>query len=96
MSKVCQECGKRPVSGVRYKRRGKAKAEGGVGRKIVGKTKRTFKPNIQAIRVHTPEGTHRTVRLCAACLRTLTHKGRLPQMGALRKTVRRAHVYTGE
>ena len=96
MSRICDECGKHPVAGIRYKRRGKAKAEGGVGRKIVGKTKRRFKPNIQTVRVTTADGTHRTVRLCAACLRTLTHKGRLARLGALRKTVRKEHLHAGD
>ncbi len=37
MSRFCEGCGKGPLTGMRYKRRGLAKAKGGVGRKIVGK-----------------------------------------------------------
>ena len=96
MSRVCEECGKRPAAGTAYKRRGKAKAEGGVGRKIVGKTKRRFIPNLQKIRVTSAEGTHRTARLCAKCLRTLTRKGRLTRLGAIRKTVSKKFMYAGE
>ena len=38
------------MTGRAYARRGRAKYLGGVGRKITGKTKRTFKPNIQRVR----------------------------------------------
>jgi large subunit ribosomal protein L28 len=50
MSRVCHFTGKRTVSGRRYGHRGKAKYLGGVGRKVTGKTKRKFKPNIQKVR----------------------------------------------
>jgi large subunit ribosomal protein L28 len=50
MSRVCYFTGKRTLSGRTIKRRGKAKHLGGVGRKITGKTKRKFKPNIQKVR----------------------------------------------
>ena len=50
MSRVCYFTGKRTQAGRSYARRGKAKYLGGVGRKITGKTKRKFKPNIQKVR----------------------------------------------
>lgn len=50
MSRVCYFTGKRTKSGRTYARRGKAKYLGGVGRKITGRTKRKFKPNIQKVR----------------------------------------------
>jgi len=50
MSRVCHFTGKRTKVGRSYARRGKAKYLGGVGRKVTGKTKRTFKPNIQKVR----------------------------------------------
>jgi large subunit ribosomal protein L28 len=50
MSRVCHFTGKRTTVGRSYARRGKAKYLGGVGRKVTGKTKRTFKPNIQKVR----------------------------------------------
>ncbi len=96
MSRICQECGKFPVFGIKYKRRGKAKAKGGVGRKIVGKTRRQFFPNLQNLKVVLPGGTHETIRLCTACLRTLTRKGRLPKLGEVRKAASRKHVFAGE
>jgi len=70
MSRVCEGCGKRPTSGVKYERRGLAKAKGGVGQKVVGKTLRTFKPNIQKVRVRTQNGTVTRMRLCARCLKS--------------------------
>lgn len=50
MSRVCPITGKRTTVGRSYARRGKAKYLGGVGRKVTGKTKRTFKANIQKVR----------------------------------------------
>jgi len=47
MPRVCAFTGRQTSSGRTYKHRGKAKYLGGVGTKITGKTKRTFKPNIQ-------------------------------------------------
>ena len=51
MPRQCAISGKRTTFGRQYSRRGLAKAKGGVGKKITGKTSRTFKPNIQKIRV---------------------------------------------
>ena len=51
MPRVCAISGKRTTIGRQYTRRGLAKAKGGVGKKITGKSSRTFKPNIQKIRV---------------------------------------------
>ena len=50
MSRVCHFTGKRTRAGRSISRRGKAKYLGGVGRKITGRTKRKFKPNIQKVR----------------------------------------------
>ncbi len=50
MSRECYFTGKKTISGRSYAHRGKAKYLGGVGRKITGKTKRKFKPNIQKVR----------------------------------------------
>ena len=50
MARECFFLGKRTRSGNRYSRRGKAKYLGGVGRKVTGKTKRKFRPNIQRVR----------------------------------------------
>jgi large subunit ribosomal protein L28 len=50
MSRKCPLTGKKTRAGRSYSRRGKAKYLGGVGRKVTGKTKRTFKPNMQRVR----------------------------------------------
>lgn len=50
MPRVCYYTGKKTRAGRQYTHRGKAKYLGGVGRKVTGKTKRTFQANIQRVR----------------------------------------------
>ena len=50
MSRTCPFTGKKTQAGRQITRRGKAKYLGGVGRKITGKTKRKFRPNMQRVR----------------------------------------------
>jgi len=50
MSRVCYFTGRRTHAGRSISRRGKAKYLGGVGRKVTGVSKRTFKPNTQRVR----------------------------------------------
>jgi large subunit ribosomal protein L28 len=50
MSKTCEFLDKQVRFGGSITRRGKAKYLGGVGRKITGKSRRKFKPNIQRVR----------------------------------------------
>ena len=69
MSRICELCGRRPSRGMSISRRGLAKVKGGVGRKITGSTKRSFKPNIQRIRV-VWEGRARRMKVCTTCLRS--------------------------
>lgn len=90
MSQVCEKCGKRPVSGKSYARRGLAKAKGGVGRKITGKTNRRFVPNIQIVRVKEDNGTVRRARLCTKCLKDGLRKGTITK--ATRKPRARKEV----
>jgi large subunit ribosomal protein L28 len=80
MSQQCQVCGKKPVVGNSVTTRGKAKYLGGVGTKVTGITRRTFKPNLQTVRITTPDGVNRTARVCTRCLRS----------GAVVKRVRNA------
>ena len=49
MPRVCEFTGRKTSAGNTYTHRGKAKYLGGVGTKITGKTKRTFRPNIQTV-----------------------------------------------
>ncbi|MFB3065193.1 MAG: 50S ribosomal protein L28 [Planctomycetota bacterium] len=51
MPRVCAISGKKTTHGRQYTKRGLAKAKGGVGKKITGKSARQFKPNIQRVRV---------------------------------------------
>ncbi|MFN4260762.1 MAG: 50S ribosomal protein L28 [Gemmataceae bacterium] len=68
MGMQCPICGKKPAIGNKISRRGKAKYLGGVGRKVTGITKRTFKPNLQRIKVDM-NGTVTRVRVCVKCIR---------------------------
>ncbi|MCS7306234.1 MAG: 50S ribosomal protein L28 [Thermoguttaceae bacterium] len=70
MARECQICGKRAVMGNQITTRGKAKYLGGVGKKITGISPRQFRPNLQRIRITTPNGTHKRIRICTQCLRT--------------------------
>jgi len=50
MVKTCVFTGKKASLGNMYSRRGKAKYLGGVGRKVTGKSRRQFKPNLQRVK----------------------------------------------
>ena len=71
-------CGKGPGKGNTVTHRGRAKYLGGVGVKTTGISARRFKPNLRTVRVTTPNGTHKTVRICTKCIRS----------GAVTKTIR--------
>ena len=78
MALQCEMCGKKPSMGNQVELRGKAKYLGGVGTKITGISRRKFKPNLQSIKVSTPNGSVKTMRVCTRCIRT----------GTIRKAVR--------
>lgn len=80
MPRECEICGKRTTVGFRYARRGLAKYKGGVGRKITGRTKRRFLPNLQRVRA-VVGGVRRRVRICSRCMKS----------GKLLKPVRRVY-----
>lgn len=67
MSRVCELCGKKTEVGNQIERRGLAKWKGGVGRKITGKTKRKFKPNLQMVRVKI-NGSVKRIKVCTRCI----------------------------
>ena len=69
MARRCEICGKGPSVGNKIERRGLAKRKGGVGRKITGKTKRRFLPNLQSVKVKWNGGT-RKMRVCTRCIRS--------------------------
>ncbi len=68
MTMKCAITGKKPSKGYKYARRGKAKYLGGVGRKVTGKTKRRFKPNLQRIKVEV-NGVVKRVRVSVSAIR---------------------------
>jgi large subunit ribosomal protein L28 len=69
MSHICDLCGRRPTRGYSIARRGLAKKKGGVGRKITGRTKRSFRPNVQRVRALW-QGRARRLKVCTTCLRS--------------------------
>ena len=65
----CHICGKGPLRGFQITRRGLAKKKGGVGRKITGRSKRSFKPNLQRVRA-VIGGRIVRIKVCTSCLRS--------------------------
>ncbi len=68
MSRRCEICGRSTAFGNQITRRGLAKAKGGVGRKITGKSRRTFKPNVQRVRAYV-NGQVKRIKVCTRCLK---------------------------
>jgi len=68
MARVCGICGRGTTAGRSIARRGRAKHLGGVGIKITGVSNRTFRPNLQRIKVKTAGGAKR-MRVCTRCIR---------------------------
>lgn len=56
MSRVCAITGKRPKVGGRIIHKGVSKKAGGIGLQLVKNNKRTFRPNVQRVRVKLPSG----------------------------------------
>ena len=76
----CVYTGRRTKIGRQCTYRGKAKYLGGVGTKITGITRREFRPNLQRVKITTPGGTNKYVRICTRCLKA----------GKVRKAIRQA------
>lgn len=70
MPRVCEFTGKRTTTGHTYTIRGKAKYLGGVGTKVTGKTRRTFKPNLQTVNAVMPDGSVRKVKASTQAIRS--------------------------
>ncbi len=68
MAKRCDICGKGPVMGRTYTRKGKPKKEGGGGSHIARKNPRRFLPNLQPARVFL-NGTIQRIRACTKCIK---------------------------
>ncbi|MBI4971532.1 MAG: 50S ribosomal protein L28 [Candidatus Omnitrophica bacterium] len=65
--KICEICGKKPLTGRSIARRGMAKKKGGVGKKITGITRRRFLPNLQTLRASINGGVRR-IKVCTSCI----------------------------
>jgi large subunit ribosomal protein L28 len=46
-----------------------ARIKGGAGRKITGRSKRTFKPNVQKLRIINAKGLAVSAYVCTKCLK---------------------------
>ena len=68
MARVCEICGKGPLPGVKYKRRGMIRRKGGAGAKIVGKTLRKFLPNLQRVKALI-NGSAKRINACTKCIK---------------------------
>lgn len=83
MPRVCAFTGRKTSSGRSLRYRGKAKYLGGVGKKITGKTKREFRPNIQTVTALV-DGTPRRLKVSTKAIK----------MGLVTKPLKRKHGYT--
>lgn len=68
MARVCEICGKGPVTGNTIVRHGLEKKKGGIGLHITGITRRRFLPNLQRIRV-SENGSVLRRRVCTSCIK---------------------------
>ena len=69
MGKRCVISGAGPQSGRKYKRRGMIRRKGGAGSKIIGKTLRVIRPNLQRVKIVDANGTVKHVWVTARMLR---------------------------
>ena len=70
MARECAVTGKKTISGRRIVRKGLAKKKGGIGLHVTSATKRTFKPNLQRIRVRDENGTVKRVWVSTKAIRS--------------------------
>ncbi len=82
MPRVCKFTGRKTSTGNTYTHRGKAKYLGGVGTKVTGKTKRTFRPNIQTVTA-VVDGKPQRVKISTKAIR----------QGFLVKPLKRKYAY---
>jgi large subunit ribosomal protein L28 len=68
MSRTCEICGRKTISGQNVPRKGLPKKKGGAGVHIGVRTKRKFRINLQFKSVER-NGVKRKIRICTRCLR---------------------------
>jgi large subunit ribosomal protein L28 len=83
MPRVCTFTGRKTSSGRSLRYRGKAKYLGGVGKKITGRTKRTFRPNIQTVTAMV-DGSPQRIKVSAKAIKK----------GLVAKPPKRKYTYT--
>lgn len=86
MPRVCKFTGRKTSSGRTYTHRGKAKYLGGVGTKITGKTKRTFRANLQSVLAVMPDGSVQRIKASTKAIRS----------GMVVKPLKRKFAYKAE
>jgi large subunit ribosomal protein L28 len=70
MARECAVTGKKTITGRRIVRKGLSKKKGGIGLHVTSATKRTFKPNLQRVRVRDENGTVKRVWVSAKAIRS--------------------------
>lgn len=70
MGRECAITGKKTISGRSIVRKGLAKKKGGIGLHVTSATKRTFKPNLQRVRVKDENGTIKRIWVSAKALKS--------------------------
>ncbi|RMH24427.1 MAG: 50S ribosomal protein L28 [Planctomycetota bacterium] len=83
MPRECYFTGKRTTAGRQYAYSGQKISKGGFGRKTSGKTKRTFKPNIQTVTA-VVDGRPARIKVSAKAIRN----------GLVVKPLKRKYGYT--
>ncbi len=69
MARICAITGKRPVRGGIIHRKGLTKKSGGIGTSITKVSKRTFRPNVQRVRVRLENGQVKRLWVCTKALK---------------------------
>lgn len=69
MARRCSICGKETTKANTIERRGKAKKQGGVGKKTTGITRRRQKPNLKKIKALV-DGSPKRIKVCTSCIKS--------------------------
>ncbi len=69
MSRRCEICKKKAITGNTIARRGLPKKKGGIGLKTTGITKRKFFPNLQSKKIII-DGKMKKALVCAKCIKS--------------------------
>ena len=70
MGRECAVTGKKTITGRSIIRKGLAKKKGGIGLHVTSATKRTFKANLQRVRVKDENGTVKRIWVSAKALKS--------------------------